>query len=559
MDKIFSAAPQLIAEAAKSSLGLAALMVIVLAALGFFFFRSASEKVRVAIFILLLAGTAGFIAAVVGQDPGRITDYASSRTAAEIAGRIRSFPAWATFSPKEKKNLSVVGASTPVNAGDGKRCTSTPYEITDTPTEIVTFDPDSEILWPGALLQGASRAELGALQELPIRQRGPLRLSINLLAKDNARTVESPTLSSVQSAIGDLIELASKAGHRAGSDIAYDQVSSYSLEQTALELGLSARYLGSNVRSAISISRDAEQHNITAYFVQKMFTVSVELPQTPVEFFNSGFTRAVLDEQMRLGRIGPKNPPIYVSNVVYGRMLLFTFSSEASEEDIQGALNFAYQGPGAGVSADAAKRYRRILGSAKIHVVTVGGSADNALALIRSAKLRDFFKADAPLTTARPISYTLRSLSNNAIAAVSETTRYDVVECASPPPPPARKGHNFVVDLSDIDDDVYVYVNGKKVAYQDRKKGTKKKVTLDPDLGKGNNRLRILLGNYGCFKWKLSMKILVDGKTAVTRGDEGNAGPWPVGCGWQLDWCYTVHREKGTVKEEPKLKGRRCR
>ena len=558
MDKILSAAPELIAEAAKSTLGLAALMVIVLAALGFFFFKSASEKARVGIFLALLAGTAGFIAVVVSQDPARSRDPVSSRAGAEVADRIGSLPAWDAFSPGSEKKLSTAGPSKPLGAVKGRTCTSTAYDITETPAEIVTFDPDSEILWAGALLQGASHARRGALQELPIRQRRPLRLSVNLLARDNTRTIESPALATVQSAIGDLVEIASKAGHRAGSDILYDQVSSYSLEQTALELGLSARYLGSNVRSSLAISRNAEQHNITAYFVQKMFTVSVELPQTPVEFFDSGFTKAVLDEQMSLGRIGPENPPIYVSNVVFGRMLLFTFSSDASAEEIQGALNFAYQGASAGVSADAAKRYRSILGSAKIRVVTVGGSADDALALIRSAKLRDFFNADAPLTTARPISYTLRSLSENAIAAVSETTRYEVVECAPPPPPPLPKGHHFVVALSDIDDDVYVYVNGKRVAYQDRKKGTKARVTLDRNLGKGDNQLRILLGNYGCFQWKLSMDILVNGKTAIVRGREGNAGPWPTGCGWQLDWCYTVNREKGTV-DDSRLKGSRCR
>ena len=557
MDKIFSAAPELIAEAAKSTLGLAALMVIVLAALGFFFFRGASEKARVGIFLALLAGTAGFIAAVLSQEPAGGDEPRPPGDTAQIADRIASLPAWHEFAPGSGKNLSSADPK-PLPGGKGKQCTSTAYELTDTPTEIVTFDPDSEILWAGALLQGASHARRGALQELPIRQRGPLRLSINLLARDNARTVDNPALSTVQSAIGDLVEIASKAGHRAGSDISYDQVSSYSLEQTALELGLSARYLGGNVSSSLSMSRDTEQHNVTAYFVQKMFTVSVELPQTPIEVFGSGFTRAVLDEQVSLGRIGPENPPVYVSNVVFGRMLLFTFTSEASAEDIQGALNFAYQGPGAGVSADAAKRYRRILGSAKISVVTVGGSADDALALIRSAQLRDFFKADAPLTTARPISYTLRSLSDNAIAAVSETTRYEVVECAAPPPPPAPKGHNFVVALSDIDDDVYVYVNGKRVAYQDRKKSTSTRVTLDRELGRGDNRLRIRLGNYGCFRWKLSMKIIVDGSTVITRGDEGNAGPWPTGCGWQLDWCYTVNRERGTVKTSS-LKGSRCR
>jgi hypothetical protein len=289
-----------------------------------------------------------------------------------------------------------------------------------------------------------------------------------------------------------------------------------------------------------------------------MFTVSVELPQTPAAFFGSRFTQAALKEQADLGRIGPDNLPIYVSSVVFGRMLLFTFSSDASAEDIQGALQLAYEGAATGVSAEVNSRYRKVLASAQIQVVTVGGSADDALALIRSGKLRDYFRADAPLTSARAISYTLRSLGDNAIAAVSETTRYEVTECDPPPPPPRPKGHSFAVTLSDIDDDVYAYVNGTRVAKQDRRKGKSISVTLDPHLGKGDNRLRIRLGNYGCFAWKLSMTVAVDGNVLVKRGDEGNAGPWPVGCGWQLDWCYTVNRETGKVTES-NLKGDRCK
>jgi len=385
-----------------------------------------------------------------------------------------------------------------------------------------------------------------------------LKLSLDLLTKENTRTLDNPALASVQSAIGDLVEIAAKGGHRAGSEISYDQVSSHSLEQTALELGLSARYLGSNVRSSLKIGNEAERQSVTAYFVQRMFTVSVELPQTPAAFFGNGFTRAALQEQADLDRIGPDNLPIYVSNVVFGRMLLFTFSSEASAEDVQGALQLAYEGAATGVSTAAATRYRQILGKAQIQVVTVGGSADNALDLIRTGKLRDFFRADAPLTSARPISYTLRSLGDNAIAAVSETTQYETTECEPPSAPPPPKGHHFVVTLFDIDDDAYAYVNGKRIARQDRKRSSRVSVTLDRHLGRGDNRLRVRLGNYGCFKWKLSMTVAVDGKPLVSRGDEGNAGPWPVGCGWQLDWCYTVNRERGSVTESS-LKGDRCK
>jgi hypothetical protein len=563
MDSLFSSAPQLIAEAAKSTLGLAGLMVLLIAALGFVFFRRASEKARVGIFLALLAGASSFVAAVVRQEGARPEGLRTASVpqpgaGGEVTAYLRSLPPWGQFSPPAPEKHEQVGKrGDPAKGGAGRQCTTTAYSITQTPREIVTFDPDSEILWPGALLQGRSHARLGGLQELPIRQRGSLKLSLDLLTRENTRTLDNPALAGVQSAIGDLIEIAARGGHRAGSDIAYDQVSSHSLEQTALELGLSARYLGSNVRSSLKIGNRAERQSVTAYFVQKMFTVSVELPQTPAAFFGDGFTRTALQEQADFDRIGPDNLPIYVSSVAFGRMLLFTFSSEASAEDVQGALQLAYEGAASGATTEVTSRYRRILGLAQIQVVTVGGSADNALELIRTGKLRDFFRADAPLTSARPISYTLRSLGDNAIAAVSETTQYETTEC-EPPSPPPPKGHRFVVTLFDIDDDVYAYVNGKRIARQDRKRSSKVSVSLDPHLGRGDNRLRIRLGNYGCFSWKLSMTVAVDGNPLVRRGDEGNAGPWPVGCGWQLDWCYTVNRERGSVTASS-LKGDRCK
>jgi hypothetical protein len=52
--------PAIIAEAAKSPLGLLALMIISLSILGFYFFREASEKARIGIFVMLFLGVAAF-------------------------------------------------------------------------------------------------------------------------------------------------------------------------------------------------------------------------------------------------------------------------------------------------------------------------------------------------------------------------------------------------------------------------------------------------------------------------------------------------------------------
>jgi hypothetical protein len=66
MEKFFENAPEIISAAAKSPLGLFALMILVLAVLGFFFFRQASERTRVVVFVLMFVGVAAFGIAIFG-------------------------------------------------------------------------------------------------------------------------------------------------------------------------------------------------------------------------------------------------------------------------------------------------------------------------------------------------------------------------------------------------------------------------------------------------------------------------------------------------------------
>jgi hypothetical protein len=62
--------PAIIAEAAKSPLGIFALMIISLAILGFFFFKEASERTRIAIFVMLFVGVAVFGLSIVRTTAG---------------------------------------------------------------------------------------------------------------------------------------------------------------------------------------------------------------------------------------------------------------------------------------------------------------------------------------------------------------------------------------------------------------------------------------------------------------------------------------------------------
>jgi hypothetical protein len=62
--------PAIIEQAARSPLGLFALMVIALSILGFVFFRGAAERTRIAMFVLLFIGVASFGVAAMRATPG---------------------------------------------------------------------------------------------------------------------------------------------------------------------------------------------------------------------------------------------------------------------------------------------------------------------------------------------------------------------------------------------------------------------------------------------------------------------------------------------------------
>lgn len=60
MDKLAEQLPALITAAAQSNLGIMALLSVALSVLAYFFFASASEKVKVGIFVILFLGVVGF-------------------------------------------------------------------------------------------------------------------------------------------------------------------------------------------------------------------------------------------------------------------------------------------------------------------------------------------------------------------------------------------------------------------------------------------------------------------------------------------------------------------
>lgn len=410
---------------------------------------------------------------------------------AQVEDYLRGLPDWDTFSPPLPDQsptpigdpvefievVDVVEFSDEDADNDGAvdttiledveyNCVSTPHTMTATPENIVMYSPDVELLWPGALIQGQSHRDgLGSLLALPIAERAPLQVSIpSIPSGDNFRLVEEPNQANVYAAIGSIVGDATAADLSIASTISFEQEIYNQESEFALSIDASGRYLGFEANASGSVQGSSAKTTMTAHFSQKMYEVVVGTPATPDAFFSDAFTLERLQEQEELGRVGEDNLPVYISNVVFGRMLTFSFTSSASESKIRAALEASYSNLLADGSLGVSAEHQAILEEAEISVTSLGGDAESTLALIRSGNLADYFDSDVPLSSAAALSYTFRNVGDNSIAVVSETTEFNITECQAMPPRPSKPGQQIMSgDGLCLEVGGILYANGSRV------------------------------------------------------------------------------------------------
>ncbi|MGB0496229.1 MAG: thiol-activated cytolysin family protein [Kangiellaceae bacterium] len=394
-----------------------------------------------------------------GTDPAPEPPVEPPPAKADVNGTFMMFPEWNVYSP-EKASKDEVDPNVPVSDPEEEivgtlkyECTSTQYNLTETPQEVVIFSPNESVLWLGNLIQGNGyRDGIGSFTELSVRERAPLSISIDLLTGNNFRVVEEPSLTTVQSAIGELVQQATDDGLVNSSEATYSEKITHSVEQSALKFGISANYMGASATADLEYDENAQETTLTAYFYQKMFTASIELPPTPDDFFSDDFTQDKLDALLVDGSLGEENPAVYIANIAYGRILMYNFTSTAEESRIRAAITASYEGTSGGGSGYSEAELQSTLSEAKIEVTALGGESGNITALIREGNLRSYFDDDPALTSATPISYQLNQLKvGNPIAKVSESTDYAIRECTFIEDTAEPIGERIKVELIDVD------------------------------------------------------------------------------------------------------------
>ncbi|MEZ5397990.1 MAG: thiol-activated cytolysin family protein, partial [Bryobacterales bacterium] len=378
---------------------------------------------------------------------------------ADLGAYLRELPGWDEVSPPVVPADGPTGdAPTEHDAdvdGTAYRCTTTPYRIQDNPEQLAMVSPDAAVLWPGALLRGASHLALGRLELLAVdrTRRAPLGLSVQGggvlgIPGGVSTVVDQPVGSTVREGINQLVAQALAADVAVGAGkSSFTSVETHSSEQAVLALGFDARYLGASVTGRLDSERTAEEHTVTATFVQTLFTVAVDPPESPADLFADDVSPAHLEG---LG-VGPDDLPLYIDSVSYGRMLVVSITGAASSDRLEAALEAGYSGFGVDVSGYAATELEETLSTARIEVFALGGPNAGVEALITSGQLADYFDEALAVNQVEPVSFTVRNLGDNRLATVASATEYDVEACEAVSATLPQPTHRWPAD-GDADD-----------------------------------------------------------------------------------------------------------
>lgn len=124
MDKLIERFPEIITAAAQSYLGTLALLSVALSVLAYFFFAKASEKVKVAIFVLLFLGVLGFGVAMFRASTGASISTTPFASTAALSNEAKILLKEASLDPGGLVLFERYGASVDLHANGKSLLTS---------------------------------------------------------------------------------------------------------------------------------------------------------------------------------------------------------------------------------------------------------------------------------------------------------------------------------------------------------------------------------------------------------------------------------------------------
>ncbi len=286
-------------------------------------------------------------------------------------------------------------------------CKTIDVNATEARGDYRTFDPNSEVIWPGNLIQGNSITK--ATPDPIVVERAGGTFTINLINGSNSSTtqasVDKINQSNVVSALNTII-----AGNSGAipANFSYVMQEVESQEQLALAMGVNLHTLTTDVKTKLSFSSDKSYNRFLVDFTQIYYTMIYEKPTSYDQVFASSVTPEDLMPYMN-----ENNPPVYISSVTYGRRYYLLLESTSSVEQMRASIKASYDAAVSGGSVSAGVKYVSDLSELNIKIFAMGGDANSALGAFNGdlTTLESYLQDGGDYLKAAPLSYVLTSLA----------------------------------------------------------------------------------------------------------------------------------------------------
>ncbi|SEU35535.1 Thiol-activated cytolysin [Stigmatella erecta] len=335
-------------------------------------------------------------------------------------------------------------------------CKYTDVSETNHFDKLVSFDPNADALWPGAIVQGQPLS-LGLLAPIGGR-RAPGTLTLTNARIDGStpaeyvysRTLASPSLASTQDAIHSILSAESV---NFAAKVAYTIHQAHSLNEGSVKAGIAIQFGGNSLNTTFGQQWTQSKTTMLVDFTQGYYTVALNAPSDPSAFF----TADTSVEEVR-PFIYNGNPAGYISSVTYGRRLLIKFESSEDSSKVSSTLDAVFTKGKVGGSISLSTEQQKVLRESKMTLLALGGPSGSAVEVLGSgmdkvSSLQNYFQAGAsysPSSPGVPLSYAVRYLNNYQPFVVASTSQYTVPSCVG-------KTSRLGVSLHEL----YIHANGE--------------------------------------------------------------------------------------------------
>lgn len=286
------------------------------------------------------------------------------------------------------------------------------YSVAAGYDEQIVLNPQTDVIYPGALLKGESILDGSYIPINAVRK--PITISTSLQGADSVSVVvEDPKLSTWREAANSLMK---QDYDVPPANLGFTVESVYSKEHLALTLRASYDSGLGSVNGGFDYSNTKIKSRLVAKFIQNYYTLDLDLPGAPSDLIEDAGNPSSYGSLM----------PMYVSTVTFGRLALFTIESEFSDTEVRAFLDASY----ADVSGSSSADFETLKSKSTMKVYVLGGSAGDAGFTING--FEDFkkyiteggsFSRESP---GSPISYKLRYIHDNSIARVVFAASYPI-------------------------------------------------------------------------------------------------------------------------------------